>query len=158
MRPIICVDLDGVLAEYHGWKGIENIGEPIPGAVEFTRQLAQFARVIIYTTRTKEYLGNAPAPPGAAEPDRRLAIDLARIVAHWLVKHGFVYDDIYIGQGKPFAVAYVDDRAVVCQPQEFTPELTFNLALASCRSLAKSFTQQSVSPTLQEILTSGGSS
>ena len=26
----IGVDLDGTLAEYHGWQGIEHIGEPIP--------------------------------------------------------------------------------------------------------------------------------
>ena len=158
MKPTICVDLDGVLAEYHGWRGIEHIGEPIPGAVEFTRQLAQFARVIIYTTRAKEYLYEKHSPPNAQDDDHRPLAELELILHKWLTQHGFVYDEIYIGQGKPFAIAYVDDRAVVCRPQEFTPELTFNLALASCRLLVEGFNRQSVSPTLQEVLTSGGSS
>ena len=30
----IGVDLDGTLAEYHGWKGSEHIGPPIPLMVE----------------------------------------------------------------------------------------------------------------------------
>lgn len=30
MRGWIGVDLDGTLAEYHGWKGIDHIGDPIP--------------------------------------------------------------------------------------------------------------------------------
>ena len=30
----IAIDLDGTLAEYDGWKGIDNIGKPIKGAVE----------------------------------------------------------------------------------------------------------------------------
>jgi hypothetical protein len=34
MDAWIGVDLDGTLATYHGWKGIEHIGEPIPLMVE----------------------------------------------------------------------------------------------------------------------------
>lgn len=30
----IGVDLDGTLAHYEGWKGVEHIGEPIPAMVE----------------------------------------------------------------------------------------------------------------------------
>ena len=30
MRKWIGVDLDGTLAKYNGWSGIENIGDPVP--------------------------------------------------------------------------------------------------------------------------------
>ncbi len=31
------VDLDGTLAEYHGWKGVDHIGPPVPAMVERVR-------------------------------------------------------------------------------------------------------------------------
>jgi len=52
MKKSVCVDLDGVLAQYDGWKGVEHIGDPIPGAVQFTKKLQEVARVVIFTTRT----------------------------------------------------------------------------------------------------------
>jgi phosphoglycolate phosphatase-like HAD superfamily hydrolase len=118
MRKTVLVDLDGVLADYtSGWRGIDHIGDPIPGAVEFTRHLAEFARVVIYTTRCKAYLETAPGPDGVPEPDRNDPERLAGIVKVWLDRHGFTYDEVYTGQGKPFAAAIIDDRAVVCRPQ-----------------------------------------
>ena len=33
----IGVDLDGTLAEYHGWQGMAHIGKPIPAMVERVR-------------------------------------------------------------------------------------------------------------------------
>lgn len=32
----IYVDLDGTLAKYNGWKGPENIGEPVPAICDET--------------------------------------------------------------------------------------------------------------------------
>jgi hypothetical protein len=32
-------DLDGVLAEYHGWKGIDVFGEPIEPMISFVKRL-----------------------------------------------------------------------------------------------------------------------
>ncbi|MDF1812731.1 MAG: hypothetical protein P1V20_10975 [Verrucomicrobiales bacterium] len=101
----ICIDLDGVLATYDGWKGIEHFGEPVAGAVEFTKKMAKKYRVIIFTSRTHEEEGRD--------------IGKARsLVGAWLDRHGFAYDEIYTGVGKPFASAYIDDRAVSCRPQE----------------------------------------
>ena len=150
MRPTICLDLDGVLAEYHGWRGIEHIGEPIEGAVEFSKQLAEFAKIIVYTTRCKEYPGNTPAPPGAAAIDRRCVEELACIVERWLKKHGFAYDEIYTGQGKPFAVCYIDDRAITCQPQEFEPAFAYGLAVKKAKQSCDKLRKQDISPTLQQ--------
>lgn len=106
----IAVDLDGVLAKYERWQGVEHIGEPIPDAVEFTKALKAIpARVMIYTTRTN-------GDPAITESAESVAM-LVQRVKLWLDAHGFAYDDIYVGQGKPLAAAYVDDRAVPCIPQ-----------------------------------------
>ena len=112
MEPFktVCVDLDGVLAKYDYWQGVESIGEPIRGAVQFTRELAKFCRVVIFTTRTKTDMDDRPE---GATPEY-----LASVVKRWLDKHGFEYSEIYVGQGKPIASAYIDDRSVVCRPQD----------------------------------------
>ena len=107
MKKTVCVDMDAVLARYDGWHGVEVIGNPIPGAVEFTRTLSEIAEVVIFTTRCN---------PEINKPEK--AHLLRNRVAQWLDKHGFAYADIYIGVGKPIASAYVDDRAVICRPQD----------------------------------------
>lgn len=105
---IVCVDLDGVLADYSkGWQGVGVIGDPIPGAVEFTKRLGRYAMVVIYTTRCKGKLFDRDEDPAK----------LRAAVMAWLDKHGFYYDEVDMGQGKPIAAAYVDDRAVPCEPQ-----------------------------------------
>jgi len=108
MKKTVCVDLDGVLAEYDGWKGVAHIGDPLPGAVEFTHKLSKIARVVIVTTRASQEVN------GHAETVHQLA----KRVEAWLQKHGFAFDEVYTGQGKPLAAAYIDDRAVPCRPQE----------------------------------------
>ena len=153
MKPTICCDLDGVLAQYDGWRGIDDIGEPIQGAVEFTKQLAEFAHVVIYTTRTKAFLDNAPSPPGAQDLDRRPLDELFGIVARWLDKHGFYYDDIYTGQGKPFYHVLIDDRAVSCRAQDFKRTLAFEIALAEAQLLCRGPKPSDDVPTLQQTLT-----
>lgn len=48
----IGVDLDGTLAHYDGWKGIEHIGAPVPAMVERVRQwLQEGRRVKVMTAR-----------------------------------------------------------------------------------------------------------
>jgi len=82
MNPVICVDLDGVLASWqHG--SFDTIGPPIPGAVEFTRRLSEIGDVVIYTCRCTESL-YSPAK----------AHELACDVRGWLDMHGFVYTRI----------------------------------------------------------------
>ena len=101
MRKIIAVDLDNTLAHYGSNYAI---GEPIKGAKEFLLALSEIGDILIYTCRcTKEVSGNNP--------------DLARNkIREWLEKNEMKFDHIYIGQGKPHAHAYVDDRAVSCKP------------------------------------------
>lgn len=108
----VCVDLDGVLAEYDSWRGIYHIGQPIPGAVEFTRVLKERCMLIIHTTRMDLDLQRTECPA--------ITIDeLRSIVKEYLDEHGFHYDEIWTGTGKPIASAYIDDRAINCKPQEF---------------------------------------
>ena len=136
MKGRVCLDLDGVLARSGPWQGIDHIGEPILGSVEFTYELSEFAYIIIHTTRCTEYPPGTQAPPGAVDIDRRPSSELARIVADWLDLYGYTYDEIHTGQGKPYASAYIDDRAVVCRPQDsHHPQFEYQHALASIATL-----------------------
>ena len=107
MKKSVCVDLDGVLAQYDGWKGVEIIGDPILGAREFLLKLREKYFIVIHTTRT-----NSLVNKGMGERELRL------IVEDWLVKNDMIFDAITVKDGKPIAVAYVDDRAVMCCPQK----------------------------------------
>lgn len=52
MSGWIGVDLDGTLAHYEGWQGIDNIGAPVPRMVErVKRWLAEEREVRIFTAR-----------------------------------------------------------------------------------------------------------
>ena len=105
-RPRVCVDLDGVLARYDGWRGPEHIGDPLPGAVEFVRELSEFAEVVVYTSRC------TPSDEG----EQRAADASAAIaqVTKWLEQHAFPCREVYAARGKPHAHAFIDDRAVPC--------------------------------------------
>lgn len=123
MRKTVCVDLDGVLADYsQGWQGVDHIGEPIPGAREFLQALSAMADVVIFTTRCN---------PEVNKPE---SVNLLkRRIEEWLHKHGMPYDDIYTGIGKPIAAAYVDDRAIECLPQNGDPLGSFSTAITVIR-------------------------
>jgi len=104
-RPRVCVDLDGVLAAR-----VEGsaIGPPLDGAVEFTRELATRADVIIFTARFSTASGT-PRPTEQID-------ELEKRIVKWLDAHGFSYQSVNTTQAKPIASAYVDDRAISCQP------------------------------------------
>jgi hypothetical protein len=109
-RKTVAVDLDGVLADYsQGWRGLDHIGDPIPGACQFLIQLSHVADVLIWTTRCSVDLGRGEG-----------ANLLRNRVRDWLEQHGMMpyVADIWTGQGKPIAAAFIDDRAVTCRPQE----------------------------------------
>ncbi len=126
-KKTIALDVDGVLAHYDTWKGSDHFGEPRPGAVEFTKKLSETYSVMIFTTRTKVDMF------GREEGDTVDKLTLR--VKEWLDQHGFSYDSIYAGQGKPFFAALVDDRAIniVKNPTE----LDFQIALHDIRFLVE---------------------
>lgn len=106
-KPNVCVDLDGVVASYDRWRGLDHFGEPIPGAREFLQAIQHKARVVIFTVRCK-----ADGPNRCDDPSL-----LVKKVEEWLNRHDLPYDEVYSGQGKPLASAYVDDRGISCCPQ-----------------------------------------
>lgn len=115
--PTVAVDLDATLATYHGWQGLEAIGDPRPGAVAFLWELVQTHRVVIHTARVSDCDGRNPAYA-------------AMLVTNWLHRHGFPLDfrvSVWGGVGKPIAAVYLDDRAVTIRenpgPDDFAEAL-----------------------------------
>lgn len=121
LKKTVCIDMDGVLAEYSGWQGIFHIGDPIDGARDFVDELAKDFKIMIYSTRCNIEVNKA-------EGDQET---LLAIVREWLQMNAFKYDSIQIG--KPLAVAYIDDKAVSCRPQEI--DCAFDDALHDVRKL-----------------------
>lgn len=103
----ICVDFDGVIAFDSGWLGKDHFGAPISGAKEFLTKLKEKYEVIIFTCRCCE--------------EAMCGIEKAHLLAYrvreYLDRHELPYDEIYVGQGKPVASYYVDDRGISCLPQ-----------------------------------------
>lgn len=91
----IGVDLDGTLAQYDKWRGIEHIGEPIPAMVERVKAwIAEGREVRIFTARI-------------AEDDP----EVFRIVRQWCLAH--VGYPLPITCRKDFGMVELwDDRAV----------------------------------------------
>jgi hypothetical protein len=128
MRKAVCVDLDGVLAQYDGWKGHEHIGDPIPGAQQFVEAILEFADVVIHTSRLADDAGRADWTETRQE-------DSAKIVWKWICEHDFTgCVRLWTDPGKPLACAYVDDRAVVCRPMR-DDQYDFDRALREVRAL-----------------------
>jgi hypothetical protein len=99
----ICVDLDGVLCQRAAGSRKANFGEPFDGAVEFMTDLAAKAEIVIYTSRlTTE-----------SEAEKS---EIRGLIEAWLRENRIPFNEIYTGNGKPLAVAYVDDRGVSCRP------------------------------------------
>lgn len=94
----VCVDLDGVLAKYEGWKGHGVIGDPILGSTEFLLALKKRGyRVIVFTAR------------GTGEVwDWLHTWALADLVDEVNVNSSVISNNM----GKPVANFYVDDRAI----------------------------------------------
>ncbi|MBV9217454.1 MAG: hypothetical protein JO053_14900 [Acidobacteria bacterium] len=128
-RRRVCVDLDGVLAEYDGWKGPDHFGKPLPGALTFCKKLAEIADIVVFTSRCSD-------DPGAREEAGGLSPGQVRIkVIDWLEKHKFPFTDVYIGHGKPRVDAFIDDRGIACRPQ--SDPKAFATALADTKALLK---------------------
>jgi hypothetical protein len=134
-EKIACVDLDGVLAKYDGFQGVVNIGDPVEGAKEFVKDLNKVAKIVIYTTRCKGDFDKDRILNGH-QPSELSAEERKAVVEQWLRKHGIPYDEVYIGQGKPFANCYIDDRAVSCESHKYGPH-EFDLALVHAKRLCR---------------------
>lgn len=99
----VCVDLDGVLCQRSSGSRKANFGEPFDGAADFMTELASKAEIIIYTSRL--------TIDDAAEK-----AEIKDLIIRWLKENRLPFDEVYTGNGKPLAVAYVDDRGISCRP------------------------------------------
>jgi hypothetical protein len=89
MAEIVCVDLNGVLDAYTGWRGPEHFDPPRPGARAFLDALRQRGfDVVIFTTR---------------HPDG---------VWQWLHTHALADGIVEVTDRKPAAHVFIDDRAI----------------------------------------------
>ncbi len=86
MKPRICLDFDGVLAEYHGWQPGKPPGPPLPSARAAVILLAQEYEVVILSSRDTE------------------------TIRAWLNQYDFPPLDIT--NHKLPASLYIDDRAI----------------------------------------------
>lgn len=98
----IGVDLDGTLARYDEWRGIEHVGEPVERmAFRVRKWLSDGVDVRIFTARVS---GNAEDAELAAAPVRA-----------WCVEHFGV--ELPITCRKDFAmIELYDDRCVQIEP------------------------------------------
>jgi hypothetical protein len=87
--PIVCVDLDGVLNDFDGWKGADYFHPPRPGALQFLKRLNELGyRVVVFTVRWGPH------------------------VEQWLEQWGFRPFVAEVTDKKPPAHVYIDDRAI----------------------------------------------
>jgi hypothetical protein len=99
----IAFDLDGTLAKYDEWRGIEHIGEPIAPMVERVKEFLRDGRdVKIFTARMH----------GHGMPDLKGGtVDVVTPIEQWCEKH--IGQKLPVTNVKDFAmVALYDDRCV----------------------------------------------
>ena len=88
-RPLVCVDLNGVLDAYTGWRDADHWDPPRPGARRFLEALAAHGfDIVVFTTRH---------PAG---------------VRRWLRQHGLIDLVAAVTRRKPPAHVFIDDRAI----------------------------------------------
>lgn len=126
---VIAVDLDGTLAEFGEWQGRDKIGDPLPGAVQAMWTLVSSGHnVFVYTCRCSHELH-------AEYTEGHTVGESAAFVLAWLRRHRFPHMQVYVGQGKPIADVYLDDRAMRVAPMHDPG--AWGLALAAIQRLAR---------------------
>jgi hypothetical protein len=105
----IAVDLDGTLAHYDHWRGIEHIGAPVPKMLARVKEwIAKGEEVVIFTARI------TPHPDFETETEARLRDGIGHI-QNWLEKQGL--PRLRVTNIKdPGMSVFWDDRAVGVQP------------------------------------------
>jgi hypothetical protein len=108
MKPILCLDFDGVLHGYQsGWRGADMIPDPpVPGAMRFLWDATERFRVAIYSSRSHQRGGKRAMQTWLAKHFRE----------HWAADRTTCDDklaEIEWPNEKPPALVTIDDR-VIC--------------------------------------------
>lgn len=103
----IGVDLDGTLAHYVRWQGVEHVGDPVPAMMErVKRWIAANYRVKIFTARV-----------ACPEPERSICV---KVIQDWCERHGL--PRLEVTNEKDFGMIELwDDRAVQVEPNTGEP-------------------------------------
>lgn len=119
-------DLDGTLAEYHGWKGIEHIGKPIKPMCDLAKRLhAEGKLVKIVTARVAPEPVRVDGVPPIMQERLVSVFDSGQndwvlkyahtFVEEWCEKHlGFVPEVTH--KKDPLMLWLFDDRTVQVEP------------------------------------------
>ena len=93
MKPILCLDFDGVIHSYtSGWLGYNIIPDnPVRGAKEFIEKSSEFFEIYVFSTRCNRTEG-------------------IEAIKKWLLKWGFPKLNVVFE--KPPAFLTIDDRAI----------------------------------------------
>jgi len=103
-QKTVAIDLDGTLAHYDHWRGPEHIGAPVTEAMTICRLLHKAGiKVIVYTCRTNRTMNEISGINTAK---------MVRDIGAWLHEWDLGFIHVSENEGKPFASAYIDDRAV----------------------------------------------
>lgn len=103
----IGVDLDGTLAEYHGWQGETHIGKPIPAMVDRVKRWIKDGKdVRIFTARVSTANGNRA---------KSTVDEIEKAIRYWCIKH--IGESLKITCSKDFdMISLWDDRCVQVVP------------------------------------------
>lgn len=107
MKPILCLDFDGVLHSYtSGWKGAGNIPDPpVPGAIDFLREAVKHFRVAIFSSRSND-------PAGGPAMREWLGVHIIADEPDIFLQDPPWFAAIEWPTSKPAAMVTLDDRAI----------------------------------------------
>lgn len=111
----IGVDLDGTLAEYHGWVSEEHIGDPVPKMLARVKKwIAEGKDVRIFTARADG--GTVALSMGNPAGEKFRDVERIKgIIRAWCVKH--IGCELPITNTKDYGMIELwDDRAVQVVP------------------------------------------
>jgi hypothetical protein len=113
MSGWIGVDLDGTLAHYTKWVGIEHVGAPVPAMLERVKRWVEKGHEVrIFTARV------------AYEPERETVI---RVIQDWCERHGL--PRLAVTNVKDFGMIELwDDRCVSVEMNTGLPQLPRGVA------------------------------
>jgi hypothetical protein len=90
MKEAYGVDLDGTLAEYNGWKGIDHVGKAIPKMLDRVKGwISEGIEIIIFTARADDP-DSIPAIVDWLEENGIGGLEITNIKTHNISR---IYDD-----------------------------------------------------------------